>query len=164
MLYTFKQKSGATGVVAWGKISGEPKFGTSKTGKNWCNFFLRYDTEPRKNPADKSTGKTILVGSWDSLADFCSQLEGRDTVVVFGVLRKHEYKGEDSFQISADVVLSPSCQQMAINAAIGLEQSNAQNSTAKKPGRPAASGSIPDTGDVFDGLDEDDIDEIFPSL
>lgn len=164
MLYTFKQKSGATGVVAWGKISGEPRYGTSQAGKRWCNFFLRYDNEPKKTPTEKPTGKTIQVSSWEALAEFCSQLEKGDVVVVFGSLRKNEYKGEETYQISSEVVLSPSCQQMAINAARGMEHSNSQNASEKKTGRPAANNSIPDTGEVFDGLDEDDINDIFPSL
>lgn len=164
MLYTFKQKSGSTGVVAWGRINGDPKFGTSATGKHWCNFFLRYDSEPKKTPTDKAAGKTIQVSSWEGLAEFCSQLEKGDVVVVFGSLRKNEYKGEETYQISSEVVLSPSCQQMAINAARGMERSNSQNAAEKKIGRPAANNSIPDTGEVFDGLDEDDINDIFPSL
>ena len=157
MLYTFKQKSGATGVVAWGRINTDPRCGTSKNGKHYCNFFLRYDSEPKKSPADKTSGKTIPVATWEGTADFASSLEKGDTVIVFGQLRKNEYKGEETFQISGDIVLSPSAQQIALNSAMAIDSMKNGNSNPTPSSEQEAAG-------LFDDVDDEDINSIFPSL
>ena len=161
MLYTFKQKSGATGVVAWGKINGDPRYGNSKNGKHYCNFFLRYDSEPKKSPTEKTAGKTIQVATWEGTADFASQLEKGDTIIVFGQLRKSEYKGEETYQISGDIVLYPSAQQIALNSAMTLKS---MGNGHPKTDNSAIVESDTETGDLFSDVDEEDINNIFPSL
>ena len=158
MLYTFKQKSGATGVVAWGKINTDPKSGTSKNGKRYCNFYLKYDFEPKKSPNDKASGKTIQISTWEGTADFASHCEKGDSVIVFGQLRKNEYKGEESYQVAAEIVLSPSAQQIALNSAMAID------SMKGKQEHSAQSPAANEADDVFSDIDDDDINSIFPSL
>lgn len=161
MLYTFKQKSGSTGVVAWGRINTDPKFGTSKNGKHYCNFYLRYDSEPKKSPTDKTSGKTIQVSTWEGTADFASNCEKGDIVIVFGQLRKNTYNGDDIYQIVGEIILSPSAQQLALNSAMAIDSMKNKHGNQN----PSAQSVTPqESEDVFSDIEDDDINNIFPSL
>ena len=92
-------------IIAWGRVTGDPRHRFFDSGKQVTNFGLSYD---RKQENGEWKNQTIYVDAWgEPLAPYCSCLEKGDFVMVAGELKRDDYssskKNADVYKINAAV-------------------------------------------------------------
>lgn len=118
MIILGKTKSGKIVCIGTGKITSEPRFSETKTGKNVCSFYVNSDVIGKGQNREFESYK---INAWDEKAHYAKQFEKGDTVYVEGECTKDDYtsqkNGKDEYQITVSEIR---------NADIGAQVANIQ--------------------------------------
>lgn len=122
MIILGKTKSGKIVCVGTGKVTSEPRFAETKTGKSVCSFFVNSDVIGKGQSREYESYK---VNAWDEKAHYARNFEKGDTIYVEGECSKDDYtsqkNGKDEYQItaselrSADIGAQVANLQLAVN-------------------------------------------------
>ena len=95
-------------MVVWGQVTQDATFRHFDSGKNVCNFSLKYGRAESNGQGSKK-GLFINVSAWGKTGEYASGLEKGDYVICAGTLERDDYrskkKGEDVFLLNAEIVL-----------------------------------------------------------
>lgn len=118
MIILGKTKSGKIVCVGTGKITSEPRFTETKTGKTVCSFFICSDVIGKGQNKEYESYK---VSAWDDKAHYAKLFDKGETIYVEGECTKDDYatqkNGKDEYQITASALY---------NADIGAQMANLQ--------------------------------------
>ena len=95
-------------MVVWGQVTQDATFRHFDSGKNVCNFSLKYGRAESNGQGSKK-GLFINVSAWGKTGEYASGLEKGDYVICAGTLERDDYrskkKGEDVSGIMAEMKL-----------------------------------------------------------
>ena len=118
MIILGKTKSGKIVCVGTGKITSEPRFTETKTGKTVCSFYVCSDVIGK---GQNKEYESYNVSAWDEKAHYAKLFEKGETIYVEGECSKDDYasqkNGKDEYRITASALY---------NADIGVQVANLQ--------------------------------------
>lgn len=118
MIGICKTKSGKLVGIGTGKITSEPRFTETKTGKPVCSFYVCSDVIGKGQNKEYESFK---ITAWDDKAHYAKLFEKGETIYVEGECTSDDYatqkNGKDEYQITASELR---------NADIGVQVANIQ--------------------------------------
>lgn len=110
MVLSFKDKNGNMNAIGVGKLIKEPRYYDGKT--KVCNFTCEVESHKtgRKNERGYDEYETTYLNfvAFKKLADYCRNLEKRDTIFFAGKMEVDEYwternqSGDTQYRVSLD--------------------------------------------------------------
>lgn len=107
MIVLCKTKSGKVVGVGTGKVTSDPRFTQTKTGKDVCSFYICSDV---LGSGKNKEYESYKVTAWNELANSAKMFEKGDIIYVEGECKRDAYtsdrNGKDEYEITASVIWS----------------------------------------------------------
>lgn len=161
MIIVGKTKSGKFVGIGTGKITSDPRFTETKTGKNVCSFYVNSDVIGK---GQNRKFESYKINAWDEKAHYAKRFEKGDVVYVEGECTRDDYtsqkNGEDEYQINASEIR---------NADIGMQVANLQlavNDIIKKVYNKGTEPTQEELSDMFKDVEVPEFlrDDIVPDI